>query len=200
MTNITKKVVSLLLVVGIWFSFSITAFAAEPEGTSVITTESKYYLTADEIINGNHFSKEEIEAATADGAIILGGFDAPVTALGDTSSRAITGNVWCRTYATYDENDGVSVNAELYVPWYFFTNPKFTSMSGTVTVTLNSKNTSKAFATFANEDKTIDVDVDTGAKAASGTKGNVSIAGIATGTNILSETGEFTSGFEIEIP
>ena len=177
MKNITKKVVSVLLVVGILFSFGVTAFAAEPEDTSVITAESKYYFTADEIMNGDHFSKEEIEAATADGAIILGGFDAPVAALGDASTRAITGNVWCRTYATYDVNDGVSVNVELYVPWYFFTNPKFTYMSGTVTVTLNSKNTSKAFAAFANEDKTIDADVDTGAKAASGTKGSVSIAG-----------------------
>lgn len=200
MKNITKKVVSVLLVVGILFSFGVTAFAAEPEDTSIITAESKYYLTADEIMNGDHFSKEEIEAATADGAIILGGFDAPVAALEGASTRAITGNVWCRTYATYDKDDGVSVNVELYVPWYFFTNPKFTSMSGTVTVTLNSKNTSKAFAAFANEDKTIDADVDTGAKAVSGTKGNVSISGVATGTNILSGAGAFTSGFEIKIP
>lgn len=200
MANISKKVISMLLVVGILFSFGVTAFAAEADNSTVITADSEYYLTADEIMNGEHFSEEEIEAATTNGAIILGGFDAPLSALSGASTRAITGNVWCRTYATYDTDDGVSVNVELYVPWYFFTNPKFTSMSGTVTVTLNSKNTYKGFAAVANEEKTIDADADTGAKAASGTKGRVTITGIATGTNILAGAGKFDSGFDITIP
>lgn len=200
MKSLMRKAISILCAMGIVCSFGVTAFAAETNDTSVVTPDSEYYLTAEEIMNGDHFSEEEIEAATEDGAIILGGFDAPVSALNGASTRAITGQVWCRTYATYDKDDGVSVNVELYVPWYYFTNPKFTSMSGTVTVTLNSKNTSKAFAALADEEKTIEADVDTGAKASSGTKGTVKIKGTATGTNILAGAGYFESGFEITIP
>lgn len=199
MKGLIRKAISVLCVMGIMCSFGVTAFAAETNDTSVITPDSEYYLTAEEIMNGDLFSKEEIEAATEDGAIILGGFDAPISALDGASTRAI-GQVWCRTYATYDKDDGVSVNVELYVPWYYFTNPKFTSMSGTVTVTLNSKNTNKSFVAFADEDKTIEADVDTGAKASSGTKGTVKIVGTATGTNIVAGAGVFESGFEITIP
>lgn len=201
MKGLIRKAVSVLCVMGILFSFGVTAFASETNTTSVMTPDNEYYLTAEEIMNGDHFSKEEIEAATEDGAIILGGFDAPVSALDGASARAITGQVWCRTYATYDKNDGVSVNVELYVPWYYFSNPKFTSMSGIVTVTLNSKKTNKSFVAFANEDKTIEADVDTGAKASSGTKGTVKIKGTATGTNILAGAGYFESlEYEITIP
>ena len=42
--------------------------------------------------------------------------------------------------------------------------------------------------------------INTGAKTTGETKSSVSITEIATETNILAGTGEFTSGFEIEIP
>ncbi len=199
MKNIVKKIVSMLIIIAIMCSVSTIAFAAESVDISVITQDSEYYLTADEIINGDHFSKEKIEAATSGGAIILGGFDAPVSVLNGANTKAV-GRVWCRAYATYDKNDGVSVNVELYVPWYYFTNPKFTSMTGDVTVTVNSKNTLKAFAAIANQEKTIEADVDTGVKASSGTKGYVSIVGRATGINIVGGDGHFETGFAITIP
>ena len=195
-----KSLISIVSVICILLSLGTTAFAAASNDIAHITSDSEYYLSSDEIMNGSHFSKEVIDAELEDGKIILGGFDAPVSTLEGSNSRAITGQVWCRTYATYDADDGVSVNVELYVPWYYFTNPKFTSMMGTVTVTLNSKNTSKAFAEIEDEAKTIEADVDTGAKAKSGTKGTVKIQGTATGTNILAGAGYFESGFEITIP
>lgn len=200
MKNIAKKVISMFLVAGLLSSLAIASFAAPAESTEVVTADSEYYLTAEEIMNSDHFSAEEIAEATADGSIILGGFDAPVSALEGNGARIITGQVWCRTYATYNSDKGVSVNIELYVPWYYFTNPKFTAMSGTVNVILNNQKTSSAFAAIAAEDKTIDADVDTGAKASSGTKGRVDITGWASGTNIAAGAGVFTSSYEITIP
>lgn len=204
MKHTYKKVLSVILAIGLLSAFATTAFAApaEQEGSAVITSDSKYYLTAEDITSGDCFTKEEIAAATEDGSVILGGMNAPVSEIANASAstRAITGQVWCRTYATYNANDGVTVSVELYVPWYYFANPKFTSMTGTVTVRLNDQNTSKAFGKYTSESKTIDTSVTTGAKAGSLTKGTVTVSGIATGTNIVAGGGYFSSNYEIQIP
>lgn len=73
-------------------------------------------------------------------------------------------------------------------------------MAGEVTVTVNSKNTLKAFGAIINQEKTIEADVDTGVEASSGTKGYVPIVGRGTGINIVGGDGHFESGFAITIP
>lgn len=199
-----KKITSCILIMLCMFSsLSMTSFASTTETEDVITPDSEYYLSAEEIYNGDYFSAEELEAATEDGAIILCGIDAPMSELSNSIGNArglFSARVWCRSYATYDEDDGVSVHVELYVPWYYFANPKFTAMEGAVSVTLAQKTTTKAFAKLANQAKTISTDVEMGNKAASGTEGKVSVAGWATGANIESGYGEFASAYEITIP
>lgn len=191
---------SVFLVLSILFSFSMFAFATDTNN-NVITKDSEYYLTPEEIMNGDYFPTEEIEKVVESGAVILGGIDAPMSELIDESSgsRLITGQVWCRSYATYDEDEGVSVHIELYVPWWYFANPKFNGMSETVNVNLE-RPYYKTFVAVANEADTIDTDVDTKATAPSGTEGTVNIVGIAIGTNIASGAGEFASSYEITIP
>lgn len=201
MKQLNKRILSLLMVVASLFALTMVAFAADEGDTSVITSDSEYYLTADEVLNGGYFSEEEIASATENGAIILCGIDAPVAELAEsTKARIITGQAWCRSYATYDTDKGVQIHIELYVPWYYFTNPKFTDMSGTVSVKLNSKTTTATFVKHQSEGKTISMDISTGAKASSGTKGTVNISGVAAGTNVATGAGAFTSSYEITIP
>ena len=198
-----KKIFLVLLSLIMLFScLGMSAYAAEVEDTSknTIAVEDEYYLTADEVINGGYFTADELAQATQDGAIILGGVNMPLN--NNTNARAVAeARVWCRSYATYDHEDGVQVYVKLYMPWWnIFSNPKFTSMSGVVTVTLNSKDTLKAFYETADEERSIETDVDTGAKADSGTKGTVVVDILATGTNIEAGVGAWITSYEITIP
>lgn len=179
---------------------NVSAMPVEEVNAEVITPDSEYYLTAEEIINGQHFSREKIETATANGAVILGGIDAPLSEISMTRAQVITGQVWCRSYATYDQEEGISVNVELYVPWYYLANPKFTFMSGPVEVDIVGQTTTHICIGLADEEKTISADVDTGRKAPSGSKGEIDIFGVAKGTNILSGAGEYQLVYEIQIP
>ena len=199
-----KKTIAILLscimLIGC-LGISVSATENNNDSENIITLDSEYYLSADEVINGGYFTEEELSQGTQNGEIILGGVNIP---LGETNSsaRAVTeARVWCRSYATYDSDDGVQVYVKLYMPWWnIFSNPKFTSMSGLVTVTLNSNNTIKAFYETADEDRSIETDVDTGAKADSGTRGTVMVDIIATGTNIETGTGAWVTAYEITIP
>lgn len=62
------------------------------------------------------------------------------------------------------------------------------------------KDTLKAFYETADEERSIETDVDTGAKADSGTKGTVVVDILATGTNIEAGVGAWITSYEITIP
>lgn len=109
-------------------------------------------------------------------------------------------NVRINSYATYDENNGIQVKVKLYVPWFEFPKPEFTSMSGTVTVDLNGASDSTSFFEIANGDETIESDVDTGVTGNSGDSGTVSVSGIATANNALLGGGAFGISYGITIP
>ena len=113
---------------------------------------------------------------------------------------AITGQVWVKSYATYSKNKGVSVYTELYVPWYYFSNPKFTIMSGNVKTTVKSKSTTKTFTKTAKGTSTISKTVSTGVKGSAGAKGTVKVFGIASGYNIAAGAGAFTTLYSSTIP
>lgn len=181
-------------------ALNVSAMPGGEVNAEVITPDSEYYLTAEEIINGQHFSREKIEAATANGAVILGGIDAPVSEISTTRVQVIDGQVWCRSYAAYDQEEGISVNVELYVPWFYFAKPKFTFMSGPVTVAIAGQTTTHVCIGLADEEETISADVDTGRKAPSGSKGEINVVGVARGTNIVADGAGYQLIYEIEIP
>ncbi len=211
-----RKFTSLCLALIICVASIVSAGAVETmPGTSkeevpVITEDSEYYLTPDEIVNGGVLSEDEIADVTDNGEVILGGFDMPVSAIEQNNARAIeviTGQVWCRSYATYDKEDGVSIYVKLYVPLFqsinamFLPNPKFTSMSGTATLCINNvRESAKTFFETADEERSIEANIDTGVTASSGTKGTVRVMGVATGNNLLAEAGVFERVYEVTIP
>lgn len=138
----------------------------------------------------------------ANDAIIIGEFDGLLSECLDSDvvlPRAVA-NVRVRSYATYDKEDGVQVTVKLYVPWYSFPKPKFTAMSGTVTVKMNNKTTNKLFVETADEESTISSDVDTGVTGSSGNTGTITVSGVATATNALAGGGVFSISYEIKIP
>ena len=205
------KILSLILATVMLVTTSIPAFAVSQErklDNPFISTDSEYYLTPEEIENSGLFSKEELEQSTANGEVILGGINAPLqnaysASIPGTASpqvEVLAGQAWITSYATYDSSKGIQVYVKLYVPWYYFTNPKFTSMSGSVVVKINSKNTTKWFSKTAKEASTIDKTVSTGVTASSGTKGTVTVSGTATGTNVASGAGAFYSSYSVTIP
>lgn len=199
-----KKTIAILLsCIMLIGCLGISVSAAENDSTleNVITSESEYYLSAEDVVNGGYFTDEELAQGTQNGAIILCGVNVPLSET-NSAARGVAGDeVWCRSYATYDEDDGVQVYIKLYMPWWnIFSNPKFTSMSGLVTVTLDYEETVKAFYESADEERSIETDVDTGAKAESGTTGTVMANITVTGTNIESGIGYCTRIYEITIP
>ena len=144
----------------------------------------------------------EVDEETTNEPVIVGEYDALLSDCLDagTPMPCDVANVRIRSYATYDEDDGVQVHVELYVPWYDFPKPEFTGMSGTVKVAMNSKTTTKAFFETADGDSTIETDVDTGVTGDSGDTGTVTVAGVATANNALLGGGAFSISYEIEIP
>lgn len=144
----------------------------------------------------------EVDDDTTSEPVIVGEYDGLLSECldADTPMLCDVANVRIRSYATYDEDDGVQVHVELYVPWYDFPKPEFTGMSGTVKVSVNSKNTTKAFYETADGDSTIETDVDTGVTGDSGDSGTVTVAGVATANNALLGGGSFSISYDIEIP
>ena len=134
--------------------------------------------------------------------VIIGEYDgylSDVMIADNTAGRAIS-NVRINSYATYDKEDGIQVHVKLYVPWYESPKPEFTGMSGTVSVLMNSKSTSTAFAELASGDETIETDVDTGRTGNSGDKGTISVSGVATANNALAGGGVFGITYSVTIP
>lgn len=148
------------------------------------------------------FAAEVDSDDATDEPVIVGEFDGLLSECWDSNTpmpRAVA-NVRVNSYATYDKEDGVQVTVKLYVPWYDFPKPEFTAMSGTVSVYLNSKTTSKAFFETADGEATIETDVDTGVTGSSGNKGTVTVSGVATANNALLGGGAFSISYEITIP
>lgn len=145
---------------------------------------------------------ELTEDVSSDEAVVIGEFDGLLSECmdSDTATSRAVANVRINSYATYDEDDGIQVHVELYVPWYEFPKPEFTSMAGTVTVALNSRSTTEGFAEFADGESTIETDVDTGRTGDSGDKGTVSVTGAATANNALAGGGAFAISYAVTIP
>ncbi len=219
MRNKLRKILAGFLACGVLAASSVTSQAADTNSMAaqrgecilnsdaiIMEDDTQYYLTQDEVLNGGVFSEQEL-AMIDDEETILGGVNAPITVMLSGSSAgeeiqttSAVGEVWCRSYAAYSSSDGVSVYVKLYVPWYYFANPKFTSMSGTVSVALGSKSKVKSFATTANAASTISTTVSTGMTASSGTKGTVVVAGTASGNNLQNGAGVFGTSYAITIP
>lgn len=201
-----KKLMSIILSFIILYSFSTVTYAnsniSYSNDIQLITKESEYYLTPNEILTGDYFSDQQIELSIANGEEIIGGINIPISEItNENSTRDIySGEVWYRSYATYSETNGISVYIELYVPWYYFTNPKFTRMSGNVVTSLNGSNSIKYFYQSEDESSTIDSTVETERTASSGTVGTITISGTAAGTNIANGIGTFTTSYSVTIP
>lgn len=168
----------IIAVVSVIPSFATDKSTSSVRNDKAIYSNSIYYLTEDDITNNNIIKK--------DGK--------------STYASAITGQVWVKSYAKYSKQTGVSVYTELYVPFYYFSNPKFTIMSGTVKVKFNSKTTTKTFTKTAKSTSTISKTVNTGVKGSAGTKGTVNVFGIASGYNIATGAGAYTVSYNIKIP
>lgn len=134
--------------------------------------------------------------------VIIGEFDGWLSECletEDTMTRASVVNVRVNSYATYDSKKGINVIVKLYAP-AGGTQPKFTGMTGTVTVNMNKKNTVKNFSKVATGSKTISSTVKTGVTAKSGTKGTVTVSGGATALNALFGGGAFGISYGVTIP
>lgn len=204
--NNFKKISAFTICVIISIMSVITSSAAEKDiSNNTVYSNSINYLTEDDINNNEIFSTQEISTLQKNGTQFLGGINCPLSSMSNNNNygvkiSVITGQVWVKSYATYTKQKGVSVYTELYVPWYFFPNPKFTIMSGNVKVKLNSKTTEKTFTKTAKSTSTISKTVNTGAKASAGTKGTVNVYGIASGYNIAAGAGAFSTSYSIIIP
>ena len=81
-----------------------------------------------------------------------------------------------------------------------FEDPQFTSMAGDVNVDLSGESTKTEFLEFADGERSIETDVDTGATGKKGDKGRISVEGVATANKSLSGGGEFNIAYSITIP
>ena len=134
--------------------------------------------------------------------IIIGEYDGYLTNVefSDGTTGRLVANVRINSYATYDTQNGIQVHVKLYVPWYEFPKPEFTSMTGTVNVLMNNSSSNTAFAEIANGEKTIETDVNTGRTGNSGNSGTVSVTGVATANNALAGGGAFAISYPVTIP
>ncbi|MFZ2540014.1 MAG: hypothetical protein WAX04_14130 [Oscillospiraceae bacterium] len=169
-----KKIISLVLMVALFATMGTSVFASDGSQSVFLTGETVQ---------------------------IIGGYDGKISdviGIYNAQQRELI-NVRINSSATYDKKKGIQVKVKLYTPG-LTTNAKFNYMSGTVDVAINDNITSTAFTQSAENAKTIKTDVDTGVTASSGTKGTVSVDGIALATNALSGGGGFAISYEIKIP
>ena len=73
-------------------------------------------------------------------------------------------------------------------------------MAGDVNVDLSGESTKTEFLEFADGERSIETDVDTGATGKKGDKGRISVEGVATANKSLSGGGEFNIAYSITIP
>lgn len=159
------------------------------------------FLIAATIFSLNIATTYAAEAET-DQPIVIGEYDGWLSECIDAENpmtRASVVNVRVNSYATYDSKKGINVVVKLYAP-AGETQPKFTGMTGTVTVNMNKKNTVKSFSKVAAGSKTISSTVKTGVTGKSGTKGTVTVSGGATATNALFGGGAFAISYGVTIP
>ena len=126
----------------------------------------------------------ENEDVTVRPPIVIGRYDGPLYGV--------------NSYATYDSKNGVQVHITLYASP--FEDPQFTSMAGDVNVDLSGESTKTEFLEFADGERSIETDVDTGATGKKGDKGRISVEGVATANKSLSGGGEFNIAYSITIP
>lgn len=217
-----KKILSLVLVgmLGVGFIRPVSACEAnnvtgEKEYSVAVMDDSEYSVsldkfaenyetveyTADELIEKNMVSESELE----DGEVLIGGAEAiekssAVSTNSVMKAKYIAGIVHYTSYATYTKDKGVNVYVKLYAPWYYFTNPKFTYMSGTASVKTKNHSVAKAFYKKAKSTSTISTTVKTGLKDKAKTKGKVVVSGAALGENIVAGGGAFYITYSITIP
>lgn len=144
---------------------------------------------------------EEVNKESAE-SIKIGEYDGLLSdcLVGDDIMLASVSNVRINSYATYDRNDGIKVVVKLYVPAFESPQPKFTSMTGTVSVLLNNRTSHTAFSKAAARTSTIQKTVNTGRTGQSGNRGTISVSGAATATNALAGGGAFAISYPITIP
>lgn len=118
--------------------------------------------------------------------------------LGFLQSSNLT-NVYVNAYSTYDNEDGVQVVTELYVPEGENPKPAFSMVNGIVTLTVGSDTTIHYFSTIADTEA-IGIAVNTKVLGSSGEKGFVVIAGTAYADNAVTGCGSFGISYEITIP
>lgn len=201
-----KGLLSIAMAVVMFLSVGTTAFAAETPDSIDKTQIIGQCDEPTDIKCANKASAQSSPADSTDNTVdetqIIGQYDGPAFKIGNSNQATLLSiaNVRVNSYATYSKDDGVQVHIELYVPWYEFQNPLFTSMGGTVSITMNNTTKTKSFFETANQSSTISTDVSTGVKGASGTKGNVNLSGYATGNNIENYRGPFMLSYPITIP
>lgn len=108
-------------------------------------------------------------------------------------------NVYVNAYSTYDDEDGVQVVAELYVPEGEEPKPAFTMVSGMVTVTVGSQTTTYYLGSTTSTEA-VGIAVNTKVLGTSGEEGFVVIAGTAYADNAVAGCGSFGIAYDITIP
>jgi len=109
-------------------------------------------------------------------------------------------NVYVNAYSTYNDESGVQVITELYVPERQIPIPQFTGIAGVVTVTIEGNTTTHYLGCTADKASAVGIALSSDRLGNSGEKGTVVIAGTAYADNAAAGSGSFCLCYEITLP
>ena len=109
-------------------------------------------------------------------------------------------NVYVNAYSTYNDESGVQVITELYVPDRQTPAPLFTGVTGLITVTVAGNTTTHYLGCTADSTSTLGLALSSNRLGNSGDKGTVIIAGTAHADNAAAGSGSFCLCYEITLP
>lgn len=108
-------------------------------------------------------------------------------------------NVHINAYSTYDSEHGVQVVTQLYVPAGEKTKPRFSKVSGMVTICVGEETASMYLGSQVDAEA-VGLLVNTKMLGSSGEKGFVVVAGTAYADNAVAGCGSFGIAYDITIP
>lgn len=151
--------------------------------------------------NSSVYAAEGINDITEEQEVVIGKYDGPLNdcLISNSTTRDVS-NVRVNSFATYSKSAGITVYIQLYVPPFETPQPEFLSMSGVVSTTMHNRTEQDSYYTTANGTPTISANVSTGVMGASGEKGDIKIAGVATAKNALGFGGGYSIAYPVTIP
>ena len=109
-------------------------------------------------------------------------------------------NIYQNSYATYDEETGIGITTELYVPKSSKIKPEFTGLNGMAVISLSDRDEYLYFGAIPDHLPAMGVSLTTGVLGKSGVKGVVTVSGTAYAENALAEGGSFVITYEVTLP